>query len=183
MLTIRPSTVTDNADDPPQAVENPDDHKKRIPYVWIPATLGIGLLIAGVYLGGRIVKAHPQAKPQIVHLTLPENIKGPAATVELPPTPDIVRPEPLTAVSPADGIPLIAPQTGERYIQVGALNQEATRRFVERLRKEELDPHVAQGPTPELMRVLIGPFTDRDALTERKAQLEAEGIATFVRRY
>jgi hypothetical protein len=46
MLTIRPSTVTDNADDPPQAVENPDDHKKRIPYVWIPATLGIGLLMA-----------------------------------------------------------------------------------------------------------------------------------------
>jgi cell division septation protein DedD len=183
MLTIRPSTVTDNADNPPHAAEGSDDHKKRIPFVWIPATLGIGLLIAGVYLGGRIVKAHSQAKPQIVPSALPANTKGPEATIELPPTPKIVVPEPLTAVSPDDGIPLIEPQTGQRYIQVGALNQEATRRFVERLRKEELDPHVAEGPTPELMRVLIGPFTDRDALTERKAQLEAEGIATFVRQY
>jgi cell division septation protein DedD len=78
---------------------------------------------------------------------------------------------------------MITPQTGEHYIQVGALDQEATRRFVQRLRKEKLDPHVATGPTPELMRVLIGPFDNRDALNERKAQLELEGMATFVREY
>jgi cell division septation protein DedD len=33
------------------------------------------------------------------------------------------------------------------------------------------------------MRVLIGPFDNRDALNEKKAQLEAERIDTFVRRY
>ncbi len=78
---------------------------------------------------------------------------------------------------------MIAPQKGERYIQVGALNEEATRRFIQRLRNEKMEPHVAPGPTPELMRVLIGPFDNRDALNEKKAQIETEGIKTFVRQY
>ena len=78
---------------------------------------------------------------------------------------------------------MITPQTGERYIQVGALNPEATRRFVKRLRNENLEPHVAPGPKPELLRVLIGPFNDRDALTEEQNQLQAQGIDTFVRKY
>jgi cell division septation protein DedD len=66
---------------------------------------------------------------------------------------------------------------------VGALNPKATQRLLARLRGEKLDPHVAPGPRPELLRVLIGPFDNRDALNERKAQLEAEGVDTFVRQY
>ena len=86
-------------------------------------------------------------------------------------------------MTPDDGIPMITPHAGQRYIQVGALDQEATRRFVQHLRSENLDPHVAEGPKPQLMRVLIGPFDNRDALNEKKAQLETEGIDTFVREY
>ncbi len=33
------------------------------------------------------------------------------------------------------------------------------------------------------MRVLIGPFDNPDALNEKKAQLQTEGIDTFVREY
>jgi cell division septation protein DedD len=197
MITIRPSSV-ENASTPPEAVANPDappnieEHRKRIPLVWIPATLGVGLLIAAVYLGGRIATPHPSAKPEIVQVAAkpPVQLEPPPAqpqpTVpETAPPPDqkLAAAEPLTVVAPGDDIPLIAPQTGERYIQVGALDQEATRRFVQRLRRENLDPHVAPGPKPELMRVLIGPFDDRDALSARKTQLETEGIATFVREY
>jgi cell division septation protein DedD len=189
MTTIKPSSDTDIASTPPEAEAKTEEHKKRIPLVWIPATLGVGLLIAAVYLGGRIVKAHPQA-PEPVHLAPPvipavKPLVQPSAPEPAPPppTPTVVRPEPLTVVTPDDGIPMISPQAGEMYIQVGALDEEATRRFVQRLRDEKLEPHVATGPTPELMRVLIGPFNNRDALNERKAQLESEGIATFVRQY
>jgi cell division septation protein DedD len=196
MITIKPSIDADNASDtdnasaPPEAAANTEEHKKRIPLVWIPATLGVGLLIAAIYLGGRILKAHPQA-PEAVHLAaavvpVAKPLVQPSAPEPAPPPPTpatVARPEPLTVVTPDDGIPMISPQAGEMYIQVGALDQEATRRFVQRLRDEKLEPHVATGPTPQLMRVLIGPFDNRDALNERKAQLEMEGIATFVRQY
>jgi cell division septation protein DedD len=202
MITIKPSSASDDPSLPPEHSE--EELKKRIPLVWIPATLVVGLLIAAVYLGGRIVKAHPSANtssanPAVVQNATPAvpppvSVKSdpapptqpakasPVAETPAPPT-TASRSEPLTVVTPDDGIPLITPQTGERFIQVGALDQEATRRFVQRLRKEKLDPHVATGPTPELMRVLIGPFDNRDALNERKAQLELEGINTFVREY
>ena len=197
MITIRPSTASDNADTPetaPTEEYKQEEHKKPIPLVWIPATIGVGLLIAAVYLGGRIVKGHPAAPPQVAHsaTTLPA-VKPSAQSTEgspviqaspaPPPKSPEPQPEPLTAVTPDDGIPMIVPQKGEMYIQVGALDQEATRRFVQRLRDEKLEPHVAVGPTPELMRVLIGPFDNRDTLNARKAQIESEGIDTFVRQY
>ena len=81
------------------------------------------------------------------------------------------------------GISLITPLPGEHYIQVGAFNEEATRRFVDHLRQTSRQPHVAAGPTPQILRVLIGPFDDLDKLAEEKKRLESEGVDTFVRKY
>jgi cell division septation protein DedD len=198
MITIRPSTIPDDATSSP-ANDAPDleEHKKRIPLVWIPATLGVGLLIAALYLRGRIVLTHVPAKPAVMQQAAP--VPAPprpaaAPTVEIPvaattkpepppPAPEFVGPQ-LPSITTGDyGIPTITPRKGDLYIQVGALNPEATLRLLARLRGEKLEPHVAPGPRPELLRVLIGPFDNRDALNERKAQLEAEGVDTFVRQY
>jgi cell division septation protein DedD len=185
MNSIEPSNLPDDAS--PEAAAGTEEHKKRIPLIWIPATLSVGLLIAAVYLGGRIVKGSADAKPPVARAAAPAPPPPPLVQVTAlpdPPSPaQKLGPEPLTAVTPDDGVPMIAPQKGERYIQVGALNEEATRRFIQRLRNEKMEPHVAPGPTPELMRVLIGPFDNRDALNEKKAQIETEGIKTFVRQY
>ncbi len=198
MITIRPSNVTENDDTPLE-----EEVKKRIPLVWIPITLGIGLLIAALYLRGRIVAAHPPAKPEVVHLAAPATVPVPQKAAQEPaqapphePAPPSAAPtetatttkEPAAVDVPAiddaaDDIPMIAPHPGEHYIQIGALNGEATRHFIQRLRNQNLNPHVAPGPTPELLRVLIGPFDDRDALNAEKAQLESKGIPTFVRQY
>ncbi len=161
--------------------------KKRIPLVWIPATLGIGLLIAAIYLGGRIVAAH---RPAQVPARITNNL--PQAEASQPPVAQPVlaavvkpkiQPEPSAIVATDDAAPTITPQGGERYIQLGAFNLEATRRFVQHLRSEKLEPLVAPGPKPEILRVLIGPFDNRDALNEKKAQLQTEGFDTFVREY
>ncbi|MGA2878401.1 MAG: SPOR domain-containing protein [Bryobacteraceae bacterium] len=201
MITIRPSTISDDAATSPTSVASDlEDHKKRIPLVWIPATLGVGLLIAAIYLRGRIVLVHPHPKPAAVQMAAPaiarpvpapappvvtpQAILKPATKPETPkPAQQFVGPELPSSLSREDGIPMVAPRRGELYIQVGALNPAATLRLVARLRREKLDPHVAPGPTPDLMRVLIGPFDNRDALKERKAQLESEGVDTFVRQY
>jgi cell division septation protein DedD len=185
MLTIRPS-VEDNAP-PPEAGAAAEDHQKRLPLVWIPATLGIGLLIAAIYLGGRIVAGHG-----VVRGAIPAIVKETEVEEAAPPAPPkFASLEPLTAVAldnDNDGIPTITPKGGELYIQlsalnVGALNQEATRRFARRLRNDHLEPHVAPGPTPELMRILIGPFDNRDTLRQTQARLETEGLTAFVRKY
>jgi len=198
MISIRPSSVTDDAGTSPANVaSDPEDHKSRIPLVWIPATLSVGLLIAAIYLGGRIVTGHPETKPPAPPAAAPIAIErlvtspvkeaDPSAQplrIEATPTelPLVVR-EFVGPRFPADGLPMIAPQPGQRYIQVGALNVEAARRFVDYLRSQNLEPHVAPGPTPELVRVLIGPFDDGGALAERRAQLQSEGIPTYVRQY
>lgn len=193
MITIRPSTIPDDAtSSPASGASDLEDHKKRIPLVWIPATLGVGLLIAALYLRGRIVLTHPPAPPAVVHQATPlpaPPVPPPAPPVETaakpepPPAPEFVGPQLPSIASGEYGIPTIVPRKGDLYIQVGALNPEATLRLLARLRGEKLDPHVAPGPRPELLRVLIGPFDNRDALNERKAQLEAEGVDTFVRQY
>jgi cell division septation protein DedD len=168
--------------------------KKRLPLVWIPATLTIGLLIAAVYLGGRIVAAHRPAPaaaratnnvPQTVHSQPPvaQPVVAPTLQPEIQPEPTANAAAPPVKPATDDAVPTITPHDGERYIQLGAFNVEATRRFVQHLRGEKLEPRVAPGPKPEIMRVLIGPFDNLDALKQKKAQLQTEGFDTFVRAY
>jgi cell division septation protein DedD len=168
--------------------------KERMPLVWIPATLCVGLLIAAVYLGGRILTAH--SHPSSAVQTAAPVLIRPAAT----PAASIVQAPPLAAPAPpqaesqpgltesqppvtGEEVPMIDPKAGDRYLQIGALNLEETRRFIGQLRQAKFEPHVAPGPKPELLRVLIGPFTDQDALTHTKDDLARAGIKNFVRRY
>jgi len=167
--------------------------EKRVPLVWIPATLTVGLLIAAIYLGGRIVAAHrpapaaaratigmPHAAPHPPSVSAPPVVAAPiVATVAKPE----IQPERSDAAPIDEPVPMITPRDGEHYIQMAALNPEATRRFVQHLRGEQLDPRVAPGPRPEILRVLIGPFDNRDALNDKKAQLQSKGFKTFVREY
>lgn len=174
----------------PIVEQESEEPRKRIPLASIPVTILIGLLIAALYLGGRILTARRvQRPPAAIHSATPAPppVQPVAKAVAQPVQPDA---KPASAVTPPsnsgdDTLPLIEPHSGERYIQVGALNPDTkdTRQFVERLRREGFDPHVAEGPAPELMRVLIGPFTNDGALNEKKAQIESEGIDTFVREY
>jgi cell division septation protein DedD len=197
MITIRPSTVESDGLLETSPPSDPEEHKKRVPLLWIPATLSVGLLIAAIYLGGRIVTGHPHSSIAIPHTARvppPPAQSTPVQAVIVPPAvpaPIETKVKPQATVSAAelapeespDAMPMITPLVGELYIQVGALNPEGAGRLVQRLRNEKLEPHVAEGPTPELMRVLIGPFQDPNALIARKAQLETEGIDTYVRKY
>ena len=194
--------------------------KRKVPLASIPTIISIGLLVAALYLGGRILSARRSApaaaiKPATLVVTppsavpsqeVPPVISQPApwlpqkteatpaeaaaiepapakeAPAKLAPAPEKVTP---TVQAEADAAGTITPQHGQLYIQVGALvtEAEATRRFVQRLRSEKLDPHIAPGPNPILVRVLIGPFENLESLNEKKAQLENEGVDTFVRKY
>jgi len=181
---------------------NHESQKKPIPMVSIPAIIAIGLVIAAAYLVSRIVTAHRSApaaahsasttvKPRPVPAPVAPAVPASAAIPVVKAT-AVIKTETKPAKQPAevskavaveDAIPMITPKAGQRYIQIGALDQEATRLFVLKLRKEKIEPHVAPASKPELLRILIGPFENRDALNAEKAQLELEGMETFVRQY
>ncbi|HTW65255.1 MAG TPA: SPOR domain-containing protein [Bryobacteraceae bacterium] len=214
MISIQPADETSTTPAPaltgapPQPEEtlnsaSPEAGKKRVPMVWIPAILGVGLLIAASYLGARIITAHRHAltvakAPALLVPSPPAQIKPaepktapqPAAPVIVP-QPAVSSPAALVNSAPPPPekpvqtaeIPTIVPKAGERYIQVGALDQELTRRYLPQLRQEKLEPHVAAGPTPQLLRILIGPFPDRDSLNNTKTELDKAGIENFVRQY
>ena len=176
----------------------PQSSAKPIPRIWIPAVLSVGLLIAAVYLGGRIVSAHSQtsihrvARPAIAQVApqpsiTPVPVTQPKPEVKpepKPETPAVSEPAAATpAIAADEQIPKITPKPGERYIQVGALDLKLTLRYIPRLEQAKFEPHVAPGPTPDLLRVLIGPFPDRDSLNAVKSELDSAGIDNFVRQY
>ncbi len=190
MITVQPAGTPQEESQSPAAPLATT--KERMPMVWIPATLCVGLLIAAIYLGGRIVTANRHAsvaqrtaivQPKPVPVTAPAPPAPPVPVVEAKsePKPEPVEPE----AAPLDlaQVPMITPKAGERYIQVGALDLEATRRYLGKLRQSKLEPHVAPGPKPELLRVLIGPFADHDSLVATKNDLESAGIENFIRQY
>ncbi len=56
--------------------------------------------------------------------------------------------------------------------------------YVDDLRKLNLEAVVvAPGPSPELLRVLVGPFADSESLDRAKARLETAGRRYLVRVY
>jgi cell division septation protein DedD len=199
MITVQPAD-TPQEESPSLAMPS-ETAKARMPMVWIPATLCVGLLIAAIYLGGRIVTANRHAsaasrtpavvqavvqpKPTPVAIAPAPATPVPAVEVKTEPKPEAAPKTAKPDAAPLDlaEVPMITPKAGERYIQVGALDLEATRRYLGKLRQSKLEPHVAPGPQPKLLRVLIGPFADHDSLIATKNDLESAGIENFVRQY
>lgn len=184
-----------------------DQRKKGVPLIWIPVLICLGLLIAAGYLGRRIFSSRNAHSATAFQATRP--IKR-AKVVEAPIDQAPVEQAPLEqtsaqieAVTPAAGRPLkapdaqsspaqtpaledltlITPEPGERYLQISALNTEAGRRYVAQLRRGPLEPHLAPGPRPGIVRVLIGPFHDGATLAATRTDLLAAGIDCFVREY
>ena len=203
MINIQQVDTTQKAAEDPSASQpetnnGPQPGQKNMPMVWIPATLCVGLLIAAIYLGGRIVTAHPHARaavkkdaPAKTELPKAELAKAePPKTAPVMATLAVVKanseqPSKSKAETPqpVSDEQMISPKEGERYIQIGALDEERTRRYLAQLRQANLAPHVAPGPTPELLRILIGPFSDQASLITAKNGLDTAGIENFVREY
>lgn len=182
-----------------------EQRKKGVPLIWIPVLICLGLLIAAGYLGRRIFSSRHsattlQATRPIKRATVVEAPVEQAPVEQAPVQQTSAHIEPVApaAASPLqapdagsssaetpviEDFTLITPEPGERYIQISALNTEAARKYVAQLRRGPLEPHVAPGPRPGIVRILIGPFHDNATLMATRGDLLAAGIACFVREY
>jgi len=229
------NSLLDEGSGPPQpsiedAFAKAADKRKRITYLAIPITLGVGLLVAMVYIGGRIGSAKPRvAAPAVASAPItvppppapaetakseppkpspfvaadpkPDASKGPAVPAKVPETktpevkntvakatpaalPTVPVPVPSKPAVHSDApLTLITPRPGETYLQLAALVPHTVLRYLDELRAEDLAPCVAPGPTPDLLRVLVGPFPDKESLAKAKAKLDAEKMIWIVRSY
>lgn len=155
------------------------NRKNRIATIWIPAILALGLLTVFAYLGVRIVAAKSAAPEPIIEMRV-KSVPTPAA---IPKPVPAKKPPPTRITEAASGFTVITPQAGERYLQVAAVNSHMVLKYVDDLHKLNFEAAVAPGPNPDVLRILVGPFADGDAMDRAKAQLELAGNRPFPRSY
>lgn len=76
---------------------------------------------------------------------------------------------------------LVEPAPGEVFLQVMAVKRPEAEVVLKTLRDRGFRAVLGQGPN-ELLRVLVGPFADRESLTQAKAGLENAGFHPIVRK-
>jgi len=89
----------------------------------------------------------------------------------------------LTQEAESGSESLIAPRHGDRYLQIAAISASAAQKFLAGLGHYNLRASVAPGPHDGLVRVVIGPFPDRESVAAAKAQIESKWPDCFVRLY
>lgn len=213
MLTIGSSSATPASAEGDTAEAAAKDSRKRVPLIAIPITLAVGLLVAAGYVGNRILSSRKQAtavvvasvptsaRPAVAAAPAPAEAETPrpseaprqSAAPQRAPTPasEAARPgppkddasdtAPVQEAESSEG--LIAPRHGERYLQIAAISASAAQKFLAGLGRYNLQASVAPGPHDGLVRVVIGPFPDRESVAAVKAQIESKWPDCFVRLY
>jgi cell division septation protein DedD len=90
--------------------------------------------------------------------------------------PEAAKPAEAAAEIPAD-----EPPPGQSYLQVMAVRRPEAEVVLKALKEKGFPATLGPGPN-ELLRVLVGPYTDNAALGDAKARLESAGFHPIVRR-
>ncbi|HEY3441326.1 MAG TPA: hypothetical protein VGK29_11260 [Paludibaculum sp.] len=143
------------------------------------ACLLVGTILFGVVVGGAYI--------------FTRRVVGPVATVAAPVVPATPI-QPASAPAPAPAAPFViqsqplsltitaAETSGRTFLQVGAIERGAAPRYIQDLADQGFSPRIAEGPTAESVRILIGPLTGT-ALPETAARLAAAGVVSFPKTY
>jgi hypothetical protein len=75
------------------------------------------------------------------------------------------------------------PRAGEKYLQIAAYGPRALDAYLKTLERQGLHPVVAPGPTDNVYRILIGPFSNSAAIEETRHFMQASGIQPILRSY
>lgn len=113
--------------------------------------------------------------------TIPTPVPPEAAPAEK------AQPAPPVAAQPVRTVPQPAPEVepvvGKTYLQVAAVKRPEAEVVADVLKKKGFPSIVAPHPTEPVFRVLVGPLADADAIAKMRADLEAAGFKSLVRKY
>ena len=177
--------------------ETPADLAKRQAkrvFIGFAATITIGLVIAGWYVGGRIfaaekvhaasaiarpVSAVPVAAPAPV---IAKPVEVVSVTESVAVAADSAKPE-TAPVAPAPVWNRVEPQAGDLYLQLATMGPNSTNEYLQILDAKGIHPQIAPGPSENLHRLVIGPYPDKAALEKEQQELESAGIEFIAHRY
>ena len=123
----------------------------------------------------KAVSPPEKTEPRSAPAALPA--KSSAARVSAPP--------PQSSTSKPSGgsaVAVVTPGPGRMYLQVAAVGQPQADVVADTLRQKGFPALLAAGPTPALLRVMVGPFADASMLGKAKADLENAGFHPIVRK-
>ena len=107
-----------------------------------------------------------------------------AGAAETPPERAQSSPPPPVQTTPMEAKPSPSePARGQTYLQVAAVKRPEAELIVNVLRNKKFPSLVAPGPSETVFRVLVGPLKDTATLARTRADLEAAGFKSIVRRY
>ncbi|HLG98715.1 MAG TPA: SPOR domain-containing protein [Bryobacteraceae bacterium] len=119
----------------------------------------------------------------------PEERPATVADASSPPPAEMVPENPAASAAnlepeaAGNNLDLISPQHGQRYLQIAAISARYTQQFLAQVSRYNVKASVAPGPNEDLVRVVIGPFADRETLAAAKAQIQVKWPDCFVRVY
>jgi cell division septation protein DedD len=150
--------------------------------------IAIAMCSSLAYLAGKSAgprKAPPpiaEVKPALAEAKPPAAPAPlPAASIVMPPKADL--PTMLKTTANPNKALFAEPETGQVYIQIGAVERGMAMILAEGLRSHGFDAFVATGPSEKIFRVLIGPLPDPDSFRQAKAAVDAIDLATYARKY
>ena len=158
-------------------------------------TILFGVVVSGAYIVTRRAVEPAAAAAAVAAPVAPAAPIQPASALAAAPS---VAAVPVQAVAPAPAVtqppqPQPQPQgqsltitaaesSGKTFLQVGAIERAAIPGFVQELAAKGFSPRVAEGPTADSVRILIGPLSGT-ALPETAARLAAAGVVSFPKTY
>lgn len=142
----------------------------------------IGTCSAIAYVAGKTAAAAsrmPKALPPIVAVTPPP----PPQIVQVSAPQAASEPEPCEPAKAPKHFPLESPKPGEVYLQVAAVPKGVADVYASGFAARGARAVLAASSSEAIVRVLLGPFQDKQDLSEVKVLLERDGFTPFVREY
>lgn len=164
-------TINDEIQPNPEIPADSATKQAKRVFIGFAATITIGLVIAGWYVGGRIFAADK------VHAAAA--IAKPISSTEATP---VAEPVAVPTEAPSAWT-TVDPQPGDLYLQLATMGPNSTNDYLKALDSQGIHPRIAPGPSDNLHRIVLGPYPDKAALEKQQQELETAGIQFMARRY
>ena len=190
-------TINDEIQPNPETPADLTKKQAKRVFIGFAATITVGLVIAGWYVGGRIFAAEkvhaataiakPVSDVPVPATTIAKTVEAPpvaesvAVAVEKPKS-ENAEPE-TTPVPAAPTWNTVEPQSGDLYLQLATMGPNSTNEYLKILDAKGIHPKIAPGPSDNLHRLVIGPYPDKAVLEKQQQELESAGIEFMARRY
>jgi cell division septation protein DedD len=177
----------DPATSAPQSEPQPGAAQRRIVLSFC-ATVLIGVLLSVGYLVSGTGRAAARVTPaaSVSQTSVAPSLSKPPVSLPVTAPPPAVAIRPAARIEPKEKKPAVIeprPATiGATYLQMAAVDRGVAEVYLEVLRRKGFQARIADGPTPDIFRVLVGPVKDAASLARVKADLQAEGFTSFPRK-